>query len=323
MEQDRMNAALFYRFGPADVLRVENTARPAIGEKDVLIRVVAAGLNPVDTKIRAGTHISCKDLVLPAVPGKEVSGRVAALGGQVSGLVPGDPVFAFLPSNGGFAGFASADASLVVKKPENVPFETAASVSLAGMTACQAIHEHLELAAGEHVLIQAAAGGVGHLAVQFAKMAGARVSGTASGDNAPFLVKMGADQPIDYKTEKFEEKAAGVDAVLDAMGGEVLYRSISCVKPGGRVVCLPSFTKNDPKAIALARERNVRLIWPMMHPERDQLLLIAKLLEEGKLQVEIHNKFPLEKIVEANQAMESHGTRGKNVIIINESHPLS
>ena len=310
-----MKAALLYRFGPADVLQVEETGIPAAGKNEVLIAVALAGINPVDTKIRAGTHISCKDLKLPAVLGKEVSGTVMALGEGVTEFVTGDQVFAFLPANGGFADYTAAASHLVVRKPENVPFDMAAAVPLAGMTAYQAIHEHLELNSGERILIQAAAGGVGHLAVQFAKLAGAHVSGTASGKNAAFLKKIGMDQPIDYKTERFEEKAEGVDAVLDAMGGEILYRSIACVRPGGRVVCLPSYTKDDPKAIALARERKVRLVWPMMHPEADQLRLIAELLEQRKLHVEIDKAFSLEKIVDAHKAVESHGTRGKNVIL--------
>lgn len=288
----------------------------------MLIAVKAAGINPVDTKIRMGTHVSCKELLLPAILGKEISGTVIRAA-ENTGLAAGDPVFAFLPANGGFAAQAVAPAQLVVKKPQNVSFEVAASVPLTGMTAYQAIHEHLKLAAGERILIQAAAGGVGHLAVQFAKMAGAHVSATASAENRSFLQQLGVDIPIDYKNERFEQKAMGVDTVLDAMGGEVLYRSISCLKPGGRIVCLPSATKDDPKALALAQERNIRLIWPMMHPEKEQLLLIARLLREDKLHVEIDKKFALEDIAEAHRAIESHRTRGKNIILIDRTEPTA
>src|SRR3546814_5347071 len=114
------------------------------------------------------------------------------------------------------------------------------------------------------------------------------------------------DRPIDYKTERFEEIVPNLDAVLDAMGGEVLYRSISNVKPGGRVVCLPSSTKDDPKAIALARERQIHLVWPMMQPRQEQLQKITSLLGEGKLHVEIDGVFPLEEIVEAHQIGRAH-----------------
>lgn len=311
-----MKAAIIEQFGKADQLKVADRPLPVAGRGEVLIRVKAAGLNPVDTKIRAGTHISCKDLTLPAILGKEVSGIVVEAGEEAGGLLPGDEVFAFLPSNGGFAQYVAAPSQWVIRKPANVSFETAAAASLAGLTAYQAIHAHLELGGKERVLIQAAAGGVGHLAVQFAKRTGAHVSGTASDRNHDFLVDLGVDQVINYKTERFEEKASGVDAVLDAMGGEVLYRSIACVKPGGRVVCLPSATRDDPRAVALANERNVQLIWPMMKPDRDQLQQLARLLEQNKLHVEVSRTFPLEEIVDAHRAVESHRTRGKLALVM-------
>lgn len=311
-----MKAAIIEQFGKADQLKVADRPLPVAGRGEVLIRVKAAGLNPVDTKIRAGTHISCKDLTLPAILGKEVSGIVVEAGEEAGGLLPGDEVFAFLPSNGGFAQYVAAPSQWVIRKPANVSFETAAAASLAGLTAYQAIHAHLELDGKERVLIQAAAGGVGHLAVQLAKRTGAHVSGTASDRNHDFLVDLGVDQVINYKTERFEEKASGVDAVLDAMGGEVLYRSIAYVKPGGRVVCLPSATRDDPRAVALANGRNVQLIWPMMKPDRDQLQQLARLLEQNKLHVEVSRTFPLEEIVAAHRAVESHRTRGKLALVV-------
>lgn len=315
-----MKAAIIDRFGTPEVLRIAEMPLPVPTGEQVLVRVAAAGLNPVDTKIRAGSHLSSGSLQFPAVLGKEISGTVAEP--DASGIFrEGDEVFGFLPANGGFAEYAIAGRDLLVKKPANVSFSAASAVSLAGLTAYQALHDHLELTRGQHVLIQAAAGGVGHLAVQLAKEAGAHVSGTASGRNIAFLEKLGADRAIDYKKERFEEVAGDPDAVLDAMGGEVLYRSIGCVRPGGRVVCLPSSTKDDPRAIALAAERKVRLIWPMMHPEREQLLLLASLLEAGRLRVEVSRVFPLEEIAEAHRAVESHGTRGKNVIMTGPEDP--
>ncbi|RYD93091.1 MAG: NADP-dependent oxidoreductase [Sphingobacteriales bacterium] len=193
-------------------------------------------------------------------------------------------------------------------------FDDAAGVSLAALTAYQAIHDHLRLLSGQNILIQSAAGGVGHLAVQFAKLTGASVSGTASAKNAAFLRSIGVDQPIDYQNEKFENIAQDLDAVLDTMGGDILYRSITCVKPGGTVVCLPSSTKDDPKAVALAAERGVQLIWFMMQPDIVTLQLIADLMAENKLIVAIDQLLPIEQIVKAHEAVESHSVRGKIVV---------
>ncbi|HYH55446.1 MAG TPA: NADP-dependent oxidoreductase [Anseongella sp.] len=309
-----MKAAIINRFGKAGELQVAEVDKPVAGDKEVVIKVMAAGVNPVDAKIRAGTHVSSKHLRLPVILGKDVSGVIASVGKSVTAFQPGDAVFGCIDRT--YAEYTLADPGSLVKKPATVSFEEAAAVSLAGLTAYQAINEQLKVRGGQRVLIQAAAGGVGHLAVQFAKLNGAMVSGTVSGKNAGFLRELGLDQAIDYKREKFEEAASDLDAVLDAMGGEVLYRSISCVKPGGAVVCLPSSAKDDPRAVALALERGVRLTWFMMQPEQESLQLIAGLLEQGKLKVEVAKVFPLEAIAQAHELVESHGSRGKIVIRI-------
>lgn len=311
-----MKAATIYQFGSAEELKIAEIEKPEAGADQVIISIKAAGINPVDTKIRSGKHISCKDLKLPAILGKDFSGTIEQVGTNVSGFQNGDAVFGCSFGSGTYAEYMAIEHSYFVRKPANVSFEQAAAVPLAGLTAYQAIHEHLNLKAGQRILIQAAAGGVGHLAVQFAKLARAYVYGTASAGNSTFLEELGVDKAIDYKTEKFEDIATDLDAVIDAMGGEVLYRSIGCVKPGGTVVCLPSSTKNDPQAIALAEEKNVRLIWPMMHPDRDQLEIFARLLEEEKLKVHVDKVYTLKDIARAHTDMESHKTRGKLVVVI-------
>jgi len=145
---------------------------------------------------------------------------------------------------------------------------------------------------------------------------GAYVAGTASEKNVKFLKNLGVDQVIDYKKEKFETQVSKLDAVLDAMGGDVLYRSIPCVKRGGTVVCLPSSTKDDPKAIALAQQYGVQLLWPMMHTDGIQMQIIAGLLEQKKLKVHIDKIFTLDQIEWAHKAVETHGTKGKVVVRI-------
>ena len=307
-----MKAVVINKFGPPQSLQVTDLPKPHYADDEVLIRIIAAGLNPVDTKIRAGQHVSCKNLALPAVLGKDMSGIIEAVGGDVTGFKPGDEVFGCIDRT--YAEYVVAKPGLIVKKPANVSFDDAAGVSLAALTAYQAIHDHLRLLSGQNILIQSAAGGVGHLAVQFAKLTGASVSGTASAKNAAFLRSIGVDQPIDYQNEKFENIAQHLDAVLDTMGGDILYRSIACVKPGGTVVCLPSSTKDDPKAIALAAERGVQLIWFMMQPDIVTLQLIADLMAENKLIVAIDQVLPMEQIVKAHEVVESHSVRGKIVV---------
>jgi NADPH:quinone reductase-like Zn-dependent oxidoreductase len=311
-----MKAIVIDEFGAAEQLHVSEVEKPFISDEEVLIRVIAAGLNPVDTKIRSGIHVSSKTLQLPAILGKDMSGIVEEAGKNVQAFKAGDAVFGCIART--YAEYVIASPELIVKKPENVSFEAAAAVSLAGLTAYQAINDQLKVKDGDRVLIQSAAGGVGHLAVQFAKLNGAFVYGTASEKNLGFIRSLGVDQPINYKEVRFEDVAADLDAVMDTMGGEVLYQSINAVKPGGRVVCLPSSTKDDPKALALAAEKGVTLSWFMMTPKQEQLQLFAELLGRGALQVEIGRTFPMEEMVEAHKEIESHGVRGKLIALIGQ-----
>ena len=314
-----MKAAVINEFGSPGVLKITDIPKPVANDGEVLIKVKFTGINPVDTKVRSGSSGMSKYLEFPVILGWDVSGIIEVVGKNVSDFKIGDEVFGCIGFPGlgkTYAEFAVADPKLLTKKTSNISFEEAAAVPMAGLTAYQAINEHLKVSEGEKILIQAAAGGVGHLAVQFAKMNGAFVAGTASEKNNSFLKSIGVDQFIDYKKEKFEEVFKDPDAVLDAMGGEVLYRSIKCVKQGGRVVCLPSSTKNDPKAIELAQQKNVQLIWPMMHPDGEEMELFARLLEEKKLKVKIDKVFTLDKIADAHKAIETHSTVGKIIVKI-------
>lgn len=314
-----MKAAIINYFGPPEVLKIEEIEKPVPNDNQVLIKIQFTGINPVDTKVRAGTSGMSKQLQLPAILGWDISGTIKKVGKNVTEFKTGDEVFGCIGFPGlgkTYAEYTVADPKLITKKPYNVSFEEAAAVPLAGLTAYQAINEHLKITQGQKILIQAAAGGVGHLAVQFAKLNGAFVAGTASGKNENFLKSLGVDQFIDYKKEKFEDVFQNGDAVLDAMGGEILYRSFSCVKKGGRVVCLPSSTKNDRKAIELAQQFEVQIIWPMMHPNAEEMSLIAGLLEQKKLRVKIDKIFSLDEIAEAHKAIETHATDGKVIVKI-------
>lgn len=309
-----MKAILLHKFGRPEALQLGEIEKPVINDDQVLIKVIAAGINPVDAKIRSGLHRSSKNLQLPAILGKDVSGIIEQVGRNIQDFKTGDEIFGSV--NGSYAEYVSAGAETIVKKPANISFYEAAAIPVAGLTAYQAIHDQLQIKEGQKILIQSAAGGVGHLAVQFAKLAGAFVYGTASAKNAAFLAELGVDEVINYKEQKFEEIATGLDAVLDTMGGEILYRAINIVKPGGKIVCLPSSTKDDPIALKLAEERNIELIWPMMQPNNAQLQLFATLLSEENLKVKVEKVFSLNDIVSAHETIESGSVSGKIVVEI-------
>lgn len=311
-----MKAILLKKFGQPEELQFTEIQEPIINNDQVLIKVIAAGINPVDAKIRSGLHRSCKDLQLPAILGKDVSGIIEKVGSNVLDFKIGDEIFGL--TNGSYAEYVIASPETIVKKPANISFYEAAAVSVAGLTAYQAISDQLQIKEGQKVLIQSAAGGVGHLATQFAKLAGAFVYGTSSAKNADFLVELGVDNVINYKVQKFEEIVTSLDAVMDTMGGEILYRAINMVRPGGKVVCLPSSTKDDPIALKMAKERNVELIWPMMQPLKKQLQLFATLLEKGNLKVKIDKVFPLKEIVSAHEIIESRSVSGKIIVEVSE-----
>jgi len=314
-----MKAAIINQFGDAEVLEMAEVNKPVINENQVLIKVMAVGINPVDTKVRAGTSGMSKRIKFPAILGWDVSGVIESVGKNVSEFVIGDAVFGCVGFPGlgnAYAEFTISDPKLLAKKPVNISFEEAAAIPIAGLTAYQAINEIIKITSGQKILIQAAAGGVGHLAVQLAKINGAFVIGTASDKNEKFLFSLGVDKFINYKKENFEKIVNNVDAVIDAMGGDVLYRSISCTRPVGIVVCLPSSTKDDPKAIELAKEKGVKLLWPMMYSDGDQMKIIAHLLQQKKLKVVIDKIFTFDQIVWAHKALETHNTKGKVVVRI-------
>lgn len=316
-----MKAIVLGRFGRPDVLTLKEVDKPKPSSDEVLIKVKAIGINPVDTKVRAGINRISKMIELPAIIGWDVSGIVESCGPDATGFQPGDEVFGcigFPGSGGGYAEYAVTDPNLLAMKPAAVSFEEAAALPIAGLTAYQSIHEQLKLEKGQSILIQAASGGVGHLAVQFAKIAGAEVFGTASAINVHFLEALGIDRVIDYKTQKFEELLHDLDAVQDAFGGNILYRSISCIRPGGRIVCLPSSTKDDPVALKLAEKNAIRLTWPLMRADKNQLQEIIDMVDSGSLQVHLDKVFSFDEMRQAHEAIASHHTVGKIVVKVDD-----
>ncbi|WP_409238648.1 NADP-dependent oxidoreductase [Streptomyces sp. PA5.6] len=297
---------------PENLVPVE-VDRPEPGLTEILVRVHAAGVNPVDWKTRAeGTFGSWGDT---PILGYDVSGVVEEVGPGVTLYQPGDAVFGmprFPEQTGGYAEFVTAPARRFAPKPASLSHVEAAALPLAALTAWQGLIETAGLRAGQRVLIHAAAGGVGHLAVQIAKAHGAYVIGTARADKHDFLRSLGADELIDYTATDFSEAVRDVDVVLDGVGGAYGDRSLPVLRRGGHLVTLP-----DPGGLPdphRAAELGVHAGWTIVEPDRLGLLEIARLVDEGKLRVEVDTVLPLEEAAKAHAYGERGRTQGKIVL---------
>jgi NADPH:quinone reductase-like Zn-dependent oxidoreductase len=297
-----MHAVLIHETGGPDVLRYEEVERPEPGDGEVLIEVRAASVNPIDWKIRRGL----RETQLPAVLGNDVSGVVQT--SHADGLAVGDEVFGIAPS-GGYAEFATAPAGLVAKKPAGISQAQAAALPVAGMTAWQALFDRGALQAGQTALVAGGAGGVGHLAVQFAKHAGAHVIATGSSRNRDFVLGLGADEYIDYKSQDVGRAASNVDVAFDTVGGETTESLVPTLREGGVLVTIA----NAPPEQAAA-ERGARAELLVMSPSSEQLARIAGLVAEGAVRVEIEQTFPLSEARRAHVLSEAGHTRGKIVL---------
>jgi NADPH:quinone reductase-like Zn-dependent oxidoreductase len=312
-----MRAISQSEFGGPEVLREVDIPRPEPLPTEVLVRVVSAGVNPVDAKTRAGDGMAGMLGEPPFVLGWDVSGVVEEVGFGVHTVKPGDAVYGmpwFPRQAGGFSEYVTAPSRHFAPKPSTVDHDTAAAVPLAGLTAWQILHDAVHIKAGQRVLIHAAAGGVGHLAVQFAKAAGAHVTGTASAAKHDWLRKIGADEVIDYRSTRFEDATADQDIVVDLIGGDNAIRSVQVTKPGGIVVAVPGGVSAE--LAAAAEERGVTAIPFLVEPDGHALTEIAALIDAGKVHVEVEQMYPLSEIKAAHERQESGRTRGKLVVRI-------
>ena len=274
----------------------------------------AAGVNPLDWMIAAGKARSWIDHRLPLTLGWELAGIVEKLGADVTWLKVGDEVFGMidLSGDGADAEFAVGDENAFAIKPKALDFPNAAAVPIAAMTAHQALFDAAELRAGQTVLIHAAAGGVGSMAVQLAKARGARVIGTASGaEHLDLIRKLGCDEAIDYKATRFEDHVRDVDVVLDPVSADSQRRSFGVLKKGGILVALTEEPRQD-----LAREKGVRATMIGVKPDGVRLADIAKLIDDGKLRPLVQAVLPLEQAKEALQLSHSRHVAGKVVLTI-------
>jgi NADPH:quinone reductase-like Zn-dependent oxidoreductase len=290
--------------GDPDVLRYEETDRPEPGDGEVLIRVHAAAVNPVDWKYRRGLA----DKPLPTVLGNDVSGTVET--SRAVGFAEGDQVFG-MSASGGYAEYSTASAAVIAKKPEGVSHEQAAAIPVAGLTAWQALFDRGGLHSGQTALVAGAGGGVGHFAVQFAKVAGARAIGTGSTRNRDFVLGLGADEYVDYTQQNVGEAVSGADVALDTVGGDTTASLLPAVREGGMLVTIAGAPPEEA-----ARERAVRAELVVMSPKSEQLVRIAELVASGDVRVEIAEAMPLADVKRAHELSESGHVRGKLVLTV-------
>ena len=315
-----MKAIVMNQFGGRDVLAWADVPKPECGAGEVLVRVKAAGVNPVDWKIREGWLKEMFPHAFPLIPGWDVAGIVEAVGAQVPQWRPGDEVYAYARKpkvqHGAYAEFIALDAAHVARKPSNLSFEEAASVPLAGLTAWQSLFDAAQLKETERVLIHAAAGGVGSFAVQLARNAGAEVFGTASARNHAFLKELGASLAIDYRTEKIPDvirKAApdGLDVVYDCVGGAALEQTPELLRENGRLVTIV-----DPEVAQRFAEQGLNASFVFVEPNSGQLDALRAQLEDGRLKTHVAAVFPLAEAAKAHELIEQQHTRGKIVLTV-------
>jgi NADPH:quinone reductase-like Zn-dependent oxidoreductase len=303
-----MKAVRIHEFGGPATLQIEDLPPPKPAAGELLVKVMAASVNPIDYKIRNGGYLSAS--ALPVTLGRDLAGLVELAASEASAFKLGDAIFAMLDrDHGGYAEFAAVKAQYCARKPERLDFIQAAAVPVAGLTAWQGLFDHGGLQPGQRVLIHGGAGGVGHFAVQFARTREAEVIATCSGQDRDFVSGLGASQVIDYHGERFEDRVQDVDLVFDLVGGETQDRSWAVLKAGGVLV---STTREPDKD--KAAQKNARGVHYMAEPNGAQLTEIARLIEFGEVMPTVARVFPLEEAAKAESQLEEGHVRGKIVL---------
>jgi NADPH:quinone reductase-like Zn-dependent oxidoreductase len=306
-----MKAVRIHEFGEPEVLKYEDIPEPQPGPGEIRIRVIAAGVNPIDWKIRKGL---VGEMPLPMTIGLDVAGVVDAPGQGEVIFQPGEEVFAKVSiGQGGYAEYTAVNISQVARKPRSIGFIESAAIPTAGLAAWQSFFDIAGLEKGQSVLIHGAAGGVGSFAVQFARWKGAYVIGTASGQNEQFLKSIGADEVIDYKNQRFEDMVGNLDVVLDTIGGDTFERSWGVLKPGGFLV---STVAGIPEGAP--EKYGVRAKTLMTRSDGGELAQIAAIIDEQQIKPMVTTVLPLSEAQKAHEMSESRHTRGKIVLRVAE-----
>jgi NADPH:quinone reductase-like Zn-dependent oxidoreductase len=318
-KNEHMKAIILEQAGNVKNLKLAEIPKPGFQRDEVLIKVKAISINPVDIKTRIGKSLydELKSRNPSIILGWDVSGIVADVGSAVTQFKTGDEVFGMInfPGHGrAYAEYVAAPASHLAIKPSNVSHESAAAATLAAMTAWQALVSHAKVKKGQKVLIHAAAGGVGHYAVQIAKHLGAYVIGTSSAANKDFVLSLGADEQIDYKSQRLEDAVKDVDFVLDSIGELTIDSSVGVTKKGGTVIFLPSGISEEK--LEKLRNSGVNCYRILVESNGDDMKQIAVLLENGIIKSHISQLFPFEKMADAHLQIETGRTIGKIVLTI-------
>ena len=306
-----MKAIRIHEYGGPEVLRYEDVVVPTPAAGELLIKVQAASVNPLDWKTRAGYLKGLFPHTLPFILGWDASGVVEAVGVGVTKFKQGDEVYARTNRDGTYAEYAILTETEAALKPKTIDHVSAAAIPLAALTAWQALFEKAQLAAGQKILIHGASGGVGSFAVQFAKWKGAQVIGTASAKNQALLRELGADEPIDYGKTRFDDVVRGVEVVFDAVGGETQERSWKVLNKGGILVSIVA-----PPPAELAVKYGVRAEMLGVEASSEQLEEIAKLVDSAHVRPVVENVFPLAEARRAHELIATGHTRGKIVLKI-------
>ncbi|MEK0222072.1 NADP-dependent oxidoreductase [Bacillus proteolyticus] len=331
-----MKAMIIDKYGKVP-MRMAEVPTPEINEYEVLAEIHAASINPIDFKIRDGKVKMLLKYEMPLILGNDFSGVIVKVGSKVTHFKVGDEIYARPRKNkiGTFAEYIAIHEDDIALKPKNLSFEEAASIPLVGLTSYQALHDIMQLQQGQKILIHAGSGGVGTFAIQLAKIMGATVTTTASEAGANLVKSLGADEIINYKTEKFEDILTNYDAVFDTIGGTTLEKSFNIIKSGGNIVSVSGmpnarfgkefgsgffktllFSLASKKLTALEKKHNAQYSFLFMKPSGDQLRTIANYIEAGKIKPVIDRVFPFEDAQKAMEYSEAGRAKGKIIVKI-------
>jgi len=339
MKNRTMKAFTFKRYGKSPDLGFENVDYPSPAEDEILVKVYAVGLNPIDNMIPGGMFKPVLHFKLPATLGSDLSGVVIAAGSRVTRFRPGDEIFAsiFDTGTGSLAEFALVPESLAALKPKNLDFVQAASLPMVSLTSWQAFTERAHLQPGQKVFIPAGSGGIGSFAIQLAKHLGAEVATTTSSANAGWVRQLGADEVVDYKKQAFEHVLSGYDIVIGTLRGDLIEKSLNILKPGGKIISLIGpldvafartrqlniilriiFGLMSRKILRLSKKRGLDYSFLFVRPDGDQLTQIGTLLEAEKIKPVIDKVFPFAETQDALDWLQRGHAKGKIVVKIHQ-----